>query len=283
MHGRDHGSFGVVMGFGMSSDLEKERGKRLGAKIAVQTKGLRKINKTCVGCIADFLSQKKEVTQAVRTLKATVPDFADCWNEGTLSMGQIARQVGNERKRLGRAEAAAAVTACALLAPSLTREVWLDGNAITGPLPAYLWGLSNLTQLIMNQNEMSGPIPAAMGTLTNLTHVHLHKKQLEGDIPEAIGKLPKLKELNLQNNALEGVLHVSIIKMIGRGVDVRVSDNVGFVFPRNLEAELRSLVELDLKGYCLPSPSMPPLLHPRPFFSARARSRTPIKNTPFPI
>jgi hypothetical protein len=75
---------------------------------------------------------------------------------------------------------------------------------LTGPIPAEIGGLPNLSQLILNNNRLTGSIPATIGLLQNLTYLQLSANQLTGPIPPEIGGLSKLTRLYLMNNSLTG-------------------------------------------------------------------------------
>ncbi|MBD2769223.1 hypothetical protein IC235_15130 [Hymenobacter sp. BT664] len=80
---------------------------------------------------------------------------------------------------------------------------------LTGPIPAEIGGLPNLSQLILNNNRLTGPIPRTIGLLQNLTYLQLSANQLTGSIPTEIGALSKLIRLYLMNNALTGSIPTS--------------------------------------------------------------------------
>ena len=75
---------------------------------------------------------------------------------------------------------------------------------MTGPIPEWLGGLSNLVWLSLYYNELTGPIPEALGSLSNLESLHLGGNALTGPIPEALGDLSNLESLNLRRNGLSG-------------------------------------------------------------------------------
>ena len=80
----------------------------------------------------------------------------------------------------------------------------LGRNALTGPIPEVLGGLSNLSQLSLSNNALTGPIPDALGRLSNLTGLYLNNNALTGPIPEVLGGLSNLTSLNLGGNELTG-------------------------------------------------------------------------------
>ena len=80
----------------------------------------------------------------------------------------------------------------------------LGGNQLSGPIPAELGRLANLTTLNLDENQLSGPIPAELGRLANLTTLNLGENQLSGPIPAELGRLANLTTLNLDENQLSG-------------------------------------------------------------------------------
>ena len=83
----------------------------------------------------------------------------------------------------------------------------LDGNNLSGSLPAELGNLSNLTRLALNRNSLSGSIPTELGSLSNLSIIGLARNQLSGSLPASLGNLSGLQRLSLHDNTgLSGAL-----------------------------------------------------------------------------
>ena len=83
-------------------------------------------------------------------------------------------------------------------------DLSLASNQLTGPIPAWLGDLTNLTGLWLWGNQLTGPIPAELGDLTNLTELYLASNQLTGEIPPELGGLSNLMWLELDFNQLTG-------------------------------------------------------------------------------
>ena len=83
-------------------------------------------------------------------------------------------------------------------------ELHLDGNQLSGAIPAALGDLTNLQILDLCGNELSGAIPAALGDLTNLQILELYDTDLSGAIPAELGDLTNLRILYLWGNGLSG-------------------------------------------------------------------------------
>ena len=64
--------------------------------------------------------------------------------------------------------------------------------------------LAELRYLDVNGNQLTGPIPAQLGSLTNLIELNLAGNHLTGPIPPELGRLAKLRSLSLSLNQLSG-------------------------------------------------------------------------------
>lgn len=82
-------------------------------------------------------------------------------------------------------------------------SVKLSGKNLTGSIPSDLTKLSNLEQLWLDGNALTGPIPDFTGC-PNLKIIHLENNQLSGDLPSSLADLPNLSQLYVENNLLSG-------------------------------------------------------------------------------
>ena len=82
----------------------------------------------------------------------------------------------------------------------------LSGNGLTGTLPLFTGGDSNLKSLILRGNELTGTIPSEFGVLTGLLTLDLSGNQLSGSLPAVLGNLVDLQFLSVANNQLSGSL-----------------------------------------------------------------------------
>ena len=82
----------------------------------------------------------------------------------------------------------------------------LGNNQLTGPIPAELGGLSNLEQLFLGDNRLIGTIPSELGGLSNLTYLDLFRNQLTGAVPSELSSLSNLEGLHLSDNQLTGAI-----------------------------------------------------------------------------
>ncbi|RVW98770.1 putative LRR receptor-like serine/threonine-protein kinase [Vitis vinifera] len=82
-------------------------------------------------------------------------------------------------------------------------SIHLSGKNLTGNIPTDLTKLSGLVELWLDGNALTGPIPDFTG-LINLKTIHLENNQLSGELPSSLVDLQSLKELYVQNNMLSG-------------------------------------------------------------------------------
>ena len=86
----------------------------------------------------------------------------------------------------------------------------LDGNELTGELPAELGSLSNLQRLELGNNKLSGEIPTELGSLSNVQRLELGNNKLSGEIPTELGNLGNLEILLLGSNQLTGEIPMEL-------------------------------------------------------------------------
>ena len=117
-------------------------------------------------------------------------------------------------------------------------ELYLNGQQLTGSIPADIEKLTSLTYLNLSENyyltgsipddigkltslrdldlsstKLTGSIPADIGNLTSLTSLILSRNQLTGSIPDDIGKLINLTNLYLSSNELTGSIPADIVNL----------------------------------------------------------------------
>ncbi|PKU87876.1 Protein BRASSINOSTEROID INSENSITIVE 1 [Dendrobium catenatum] len=112
---------------------------------------------------------------------------------------------------------------------SSLREIHLQSNLFTGPIPATLSsipsGLSNCTDLnwiSLSSNHFTGEIPSWIGRLENLAILKLGNNSFSGSIPPELGDCKSLIWLDLKSNRLSGTIPSTLSKQSG-------NISVGFV------------------------------------------------------
>lgn len=90
-------------------------------------------------------------------------------------------------------------------------EIELAGNNLQGWIPSLIGKVSpSLRQLHLEDNQFSGPIPPTISFLVNLTYLNLSNNHLNGSIPPDICRSQKLERLYLMNNELTGEIPPAI-------------------------------------------------------------------------
>ncbi|KAK6129159.1 hypothetical protein DH2020_037091 [Rehmannia glutinosa] len=119
------------------------------------------------------------------------------------------------------------------LSDEIPVEIWgmvnlevldLEGNLISGSLPAQFSGLKNLKVLNLGFNEIFGVIPGSLSNCVGLEILNLAGNQVNGSIPGYFGGFRDLRGLYLSFNLLSG------------SIPIELGDNCG------------SLEHLDLSG-----------------------------------
>ena len=128
----------------------------------------------------------------------------------------------------------------------------LSSNGLTGPVPASLANLTQLSQLSLGWNDLTGPIPADLGSLVNLEELQLNANDLTGPIPVELGRLVNLQTLSLGGNQLTGQVPAWLENMVDlRWLDLGPNDLTGPIpveLGRLLKLQLLELFSNDLIG-----------------------------------
>jgi len=93
------------------------------------------------------------------------------------------------------------------------RQLVLNGNGLTGSIPAELGNLTYLASVTLPDNRLTGPIPPEMGNLSSLKRLSLANNRLMGSIPEEMGNLSSLRWLELAGNQLTGPIPQSLTNL----------------------------------------------------------------------
>ena len=133
----------------------------------------------------------------------------------------------------------------------------LSYNGLTGPIPAELAQLTNLTLLDLSGNELTG-IPAQLAQLTNLNELNLYYNRLTGTIPTQLAQLTNLTWLNLNYNELTGTIPAQLAQLTNlEQLNLNNNELTGPIPPQL--AQLTNLTELNLNNNELTGPISPQL------------------------
>ncbi|XP_072977531.1 receptor-like protein EIX2 [Typha angustifolia] len=80
--------------------------------------------------------------------------------------------------------------------------------------PSWLWNLTDLSYLNLEDCLFHGKIPNALGNLTSLTYLDLGYNNLEGPLPRSIGKLCNLRGIDLSYLGIGGDIR-ELVEMLG--------------------------------------------------------------------
>lgn len=101
-------------------------------------------------------------------------------------------------------------TECAWFGVTCNRDqtavegIALNGNKLSGPIPASLGQLTALITLDLSENRLVGSVPGELAALPQLRTLDLESNQLSGPIPAELAKLHCLETLYLSKNSLTG-------------------------------------------------------------------------------
>ena len=109
------------------------------------------------------------------------------------------------------------------------RRLTLDNNLLTGGLPTWIYGASDLTWLDLRNNRLSGTVTGSAFNTPKLRHLLLQHNLFSGQVPDFnFGNLPELVDLRLTNNGFSGSFPASwnTLATDGRGwLRLQVAEN----------------------------------------------------------
>ena len=87
---------------------------------------------------------------------------------------------------------------------SRLRELYLDKNSLTGPIPSSYGNHPKLQILSARNNNLSSTIPASLASATHLGMLDLSYNKFTGELSDNLSQLSQMKEIYLNNNRLQG-------------------------------------------------------------------------------
>ncbi|GMH25132.1 hypothetical protein Nepgr_026975 [Nepenthes gracilis] len=92
------------------------------------------------------------------------------------------------------------------MAKTRLKELYLQNNLLTGPVPAKLGNCSQLVSIDLSFNYLTGTIPSSLGSLPKLKDLIVWMNQLYGEIPQELMYIQSLENLILDYNQLTGTI-----------------------------------------------------------------------------
>ncbi|WP_396591859.1 immunoglobulin domain-containing protein [Allomuricauda sp. R78024] len=121
----------------------------------------------------------------------------------------------------------------------LTR-LWLFSNQLTGSLPPSIGNLVNIRNIALNSNQLSGSFPLEIVSMTNLQSLSLSLNQFTGSIPAAFGQLTSLNYVSLGDNNFSGSIPMEMGNLTNLS-SLFLNDNL---FTGNIPPELANMTNL---------------------------------------
>jgi Leucine-rich repeat (LRR) protein len=106
---------------------------------------------------------------------------------------------------------------------TLLKDLRLNNCQLSGSIDEAIGNLVNLQLLAVENNLLEGNIPAAVVDLIGLTRFTASNNVLTGRIPDAIGNLVSLTRLELDANQLTGEMPASITNLVALGTYLRLT------------------------------------------------------------
>ncbi|KAI3981781.1 hypothetical protein MKX01_027766 [Papaver californicum] len=100
--------------------------------------------------------------------------------------------------------------ACSTSSPPRITKIVLSGKKLKSEIPVELKYMEGLKELWLDGNCLTGKIPD-LSNLINLTIIHLENNRHTGLIPSYLGYLPNLRELHVQNNSFRGEIPSALL------------------------------------------------------------------------
>ncbi|XP_041000435.1 probable LRR receptor-like serine/threonine-protein kinase At3g47570 [Juglans microcarpa x Juglans regia] len=123
----------------------------------------------------------------------------------------------------------------------------LAHNLFTGIIPTYFGKFRNLEALDLDGNRFSGKIDSSLGNLTQLVKLFMSQNKLEGSIPSSFGKAKSLEEFDISQNNLTGAISKGTLSSQLRVLNLSHNSLSGTLRPEEVGG-LRSIYLLDVSN-----------------------------------
>ncbi|XP_055814358.1 receptor-like protein 47 [Solanum dulcamara] len=121
----------------------------------------------------------------------------------------------------------------------------LRNNSISGLIPASLFYLPSLLDLVLSNNKLSGQITELQNVISPRLSLDLSTNKLEGPIPEFLFELHDLLGLSLSSNKFNGTVQLKKFTKINQLVSLHLSHNSLSVDTNISESDLALLPQLN--------------------------------------
>lgn len=95
-------------------------------------------------------------------------------------------------------------------APYLT-ELYASQAQIGGSFPQFVFTMTSLQHLALDQNSITGTLPNTIGNCRQLNYVDFSANSISGSIPATVNQLIKLRYFIMENNQLHGTLPLGLV------------------------------------------------------------------------
>ena len=93
----------------------------------------------------------------------------------------------------------------------------LNGNQLTGTIPASIGSLYQLKQLHLSSNKLSGDLPTELNELVSLEVFNVFDNDLAGKLPSGLANNRNMREFIVAENRFEKSDEISTVLLINSG------------------------------------------------------------------
>ncbi|VAI10857.1 unnamed protein product [Triticum turgidum subsp. durum] len=91
-----------------------------------------------------------------------------------------------------------------LTIPTLSKELDLSNNYLSGGMPDEVGSLLHLKKINMSNNRLTGNIPSTLGQCVDLEYLEMQNNLFAGRIPKTFANLVSIKHMDISGNNLSG-------------------------------------------------------------------------------